>query len=328
MRWLRILLEMFNTVKAAIPNKAFVRHEQSFEVYVLQNEILEISLVPDLGAKIISLMNRRTGREWMSRPAGDAKLFRNRWADDFSSSTLIGWDECLPTVAPCLHYGRSLPDHGEVWNVPWTIDEEAFRRGVLKTSVVLSISPFHFERCIALHGNEVLLDYTLENLGKESERFLWAMHPLVSIHPGDVWELTVEARELLGNPAWLSRLDFGSTQPACAKTYAGPLSEGRAAIKNVQSGDCMRFLWDTKLNHTLGVWLTRGGWNGHHHQALEPSNGSPDALAEACAQDRCGLVPAGGKLSWRVTVQIEPVVATLKRNETDNTQQYSVAMTP
>jgi hypothetical protein len=293
-------------MKSTSSNKIFMRHEQGFEVFVLQNESLEISLVPELGAKVISLINRRTGREWMSSPTGGPKLFRNRQGDDFSTSTLVGWDECLPTIAPCVHNGRSLPDHGEIWSLPWAIDKEAINQGILKTAVVLPISPFHFERCIELRENEIQLHYRLENLGNEPEQFLWAMHPLVPIYPGDVMELTPESRDLLGTPSWLPSLNIESMQPACSKTYASPLHEGRAGIKNLQNGDRMRFLWDARINNTLGVWLTRGGWNGHHHQALEPSNGWPDALVDAASRNKCGLIQPHAQLDWQVTIEIEP----------------------
>ena len=59
-------------------------------------------------------------------------------------SPLVGADECLPTIAPCSWRGRELPDHGEVWNVPWAVDPEALENGILKTSVRLEISPFEF----------------------------------------------------------------------------------------------------------------------------------------------------------------------------------------
>ena len=307
-------------MKSASPNKTFVRNEQGFEVYVLQNENLEISLVPELGAKVISLVNRRTGREWMSAPAAGRKLFRNQFGDDFAASTLAGWDECLPTIAPCIWKNRKLPDHGEVWSVPWTIDLKAFSRGELKTGVALAISPFHFERNITLHENVIQLNYQLENVSDAPEEFLWAMHPLAPVYPGDALELTAEASELLGNPSWLASLDFGTTRPASAKTYAGPLREGRAAIKNLQSGDRLTFLWDTKLNHTLGVWLTRGGWNGQHHQALEPGNGSPDALTDARARNQCGRIPPRAKLNWQVTIQIEPAITSASSTKRDMTE--------
>jgi hypothetical protein len=156
------------------------------------------------------------------------------------------------------------------------------------------------------------------------------MHPLVPIYPGDALELTAETRELLANPPWLDSLEFENAQPACAKTFAGPLHEGRAAIKNQRSGDRMTFLWDTRLNNTLGVWLTRGGWNSHHHLALEPSNGWPDALADAGARNQCGLVPPRASLEWQVTIQIEPVaVATAKLTKTSlSSQNYSHDSTP
>jgi hypothetical protein len=299
-------------MKSVLSTTTFVRYEQGFQVYVLQNESLEIGLVPELGAKIISLVNRRTGREWMNHPAGGMKLFRNQLGDDFAHSTLTGWDECLPTIAPCVWKDRKLPDHGEVWSVPWSIDREAFDLGVLKTSVTLAVSPFHFMRSIVLHKNEVQLYYKLENLSVEPEKFLWAMHPLVPIYPGDAIELTDEMRESIASPPWLDSLEFGTTQPACAKVYAGPLGEGLAGIFNSMQQDRLLLKWDAMVNNTLGVWLTRGGWNGHHHLALEPSNGWPDALADSSVQNQCGTILPHSKLEWRVTIQVEPATAFAK----------------
>jgi len=166
-------------------NSKVSRREQGFEVFALRNDDLEISLVPELGAKIISLINRHTGREWMWSPGTERKLFRNEPGDDFATSTLIGWDECLPTVAPCWHQDRHLPDHGEVWSLPWTMDRDAWRQGRLKTAVKLRVSPLDFERTIELRGNVVQLSYQLTNRSAMAEKFLWAMHALAPVFPGD-----------------------------------------------------------------------------------------------------------------------------------------------
>lgn len=284
----------------------FSRREQRLGVFGLRNDDLEISLVPELGAKIISLINRRTGREWMWSPGAERKLFRNQLGDDFAASTLIGWDECLPTVALCWHQDRHLPDHGEVWSVPWTIDLDGWRRGRLKTAVKLPVSPLDFERTLDLRGNVVHLRYQLTNRSAMAEQFLWAMHALAPVCSGDALELTVEARQQLGSPAWLAGLNLETMRPACVKTYAGPLRDGRAAIGNSATGDRLTIHWDARLNDTLGIWLTRGGWHGHHHVALEPSNGCPDDLATAVARRRCGNIPANGTLHWEVMMQIDP----------------------
>src|SRR5690242_16142349 len=117
----------------ASTNNPAVRNEQGFEVYVLNNRQLEVAVVPELGAKIISLKNLRSGREWMWHPPGELELFYNSPGDNFSSSPLVGMDECLPTIEPCVWRGRELPDHGEVWSAVWNIDEEARQKGMLKT---------------------------------------------------------------------------------------------------------------------------------------------------------------------------------------------------
>src|ERR1039458_10375594 len=89
---------------------------QGFAVHVLGNDGVELAMVPELGAKIISLKNLRTGREWLWHPHDSLRLFKNQPLDDFAASPLVGMDECLPTILPCSWRGRQLPDHGEVWN--------------------------------------------------------------------------------------------------------------------------------------------------------------------------------------------------------------------
>ena len=293
-------------MQSAPHTTGIVREIQGFEVYVLQNEHLEIGVVPELGAKVVSLINRRTGRDWMWRPAVECKLFRSRLGDDFANSTMTGWDECLPTIAPCAHRGRQLPDHGEIWSVPWQLDSESWRQAKVRTTVALPVSPFDFERTVALDGNAVRVDYRLRNRNGEPEEFLWAMHPLLPVFAGDALQLTPETRQHLSDEPWIDSLEFAPGQPACAKRFAGPLREGRAAVGNAQSGDRIAFAWDTRLNDTLGLWLTRGGWNGYHHLALEPTNGCPDALEAASAQRRCGIVPAHSTLSWQIAIQVDP----------------------
>ena len=292
------------TPTSAQTTKTFRRSEQGFDVFGLRNEAVELALVPELGAKVILLRNLVTGYEWMWHPPTGMKLFRNQLGDDFAASTRTGWDECLPTIAPCDWQGRKLPDHGEVWSVPWKIDLEAFGRGVLKTSVMLAVSPFHFERSIALHGNEIRLDYQLENLSNEPEEFLWAMHPLLPVNDHIQLDLTEETENLLAGEQWIDGLKFNTDKPSCVKTYAGSLREGRASVMNIAARDRLQFEWDTDRNNTLGLWLTRGGWNGYHHVALEPANGAADALTDAVKAGQGGLLAPQEKRSWQVKLSV------------------------
>ena len=287
-------------------NHREVRTEQGFNAYVLRNDRLEIVVVPALGAKIISLKNLRSGRQWMWHPEAGLKLFTNRLGDDFSRSPLVGADECLPTIAPCSFQGRELPDHGEVWSAAWEVDRQALEGGVLKTSVDLPVSPFTFERRIELRSGHILFGYVLRSRSSVAESYLWALHPLLRVQPGDRLEIPATTLAPRNGEEWIDVVDSLIPAGRCAKVFAGPLKQGVAAVYNRESGDRLALEWNPVENDTLGLWLTRGGWYGHHHLALEPTNGAPDQLAAAVEGKRCGIVPAAGSRAWGLTMRLEP----------------------
>jgi len=288
----------------AVGNTYKVRYEQGFEVYVLNNRQVEIAVVPELGSRIISLKDLRTAREWLWHPPGERKLFRNRPGDDFGGSPLVGMDECFPTIAPCAWQGRNLPDHGEVWALAWAVDNEAWQDGLLRTSAELTISPFDLERTIELQENEVHLNYRLKNRGATPELYLWSMHPLLRLQPGDQLELPASTRALLDGAAWIDALDSGNPKGDCEKVFACPVTEGLGGIINSKTADRLIFEWDPTQNDTLGLWLTRGGWNGLHHFALEPANGSSDALSTAAQSKSCGTLAGHESIAWHVCLRV------------------------
>ena len=287
-------------------NRLEVRNEQGFAVRVLANEKMELAVVPELGARIISLKNVRTQREWMWHPPEGLKLFRNRLGDDFAKGPLAGMDECLPTISPCSWQERQLPDHGEVWSVPWKVDEAAWESGVLKTSVRLKISPLEFERTIEVRDREVRLSYRLNNLGAKDEHYLWAMHPLLRLREGDQLTLPPSTRSQLNGERWLDAVDSVVPEGNSSKLFARPVQVGKAGIYNRDSGERIEFEWNPAENNTLGLWLTRGGWHGHHHFAVEPTNASCDALALAAETGSCGVVNVGESTTWNVRLRLGP----------------------
>ncbi len=281
---------------------------KGFEACILRNAILEVVVVPELGAKVISIKNRVTGREWMYHPNESLDLFQNQPHDAFAESTMVGWDECLPTISPCTWRGRSLPDHGETWAAQWHLDEAAWRAGVIKTSLQLPISPFRFTREIKMQNDTLRVDYQLENLSGESQEFLWAMHPLLALKAGDQLVLSREMRKSIGHLSWLDSLHFEGNTPSSAKVFARPVQHGQAEILNPGSGDSLIFNWDAAECNTLGIWLTRGGWHGHHHLALEPSNGASDSLAEAAVKgNNCGVLPPFAQKHWAIQMRVTHV---------------------
>lgn len=288
----------------ALGNSYEVRSEQEFATYVMTNAEVELAVVPELGARIVSLQDLRTGRQWLWHPTTGLKLFRNQSGDRFETGPLAGVDECFPTIAPCEYRGRALPDHGELWPAAWSVDRAAWQTGLLRTTATPAISPFHFCRTIELAGNEVRLRYQLTNRSATAEKFLWAFHPLLKLHPGDWLELPSSTRALFNGATWLDDISSAPIAGKCAKIFAAPVAEGFAAIDNPVTGDRLEFEWSPSENNVLGIWVTRGGWHGHEHFSVEPSNGDADRLTDAVARGRCGTISGGQTIQWRICLRV------------------------
>lgn len=296
---------------------------QGFTLARLTSERCSVDVLPALGAKIVSLVDLRTKREWMWRPPGPLRLWRNGEGAPFSDSTFVGADECLPTIEPCKWRGRELPDHGEVWSAEWTLDEGFLSDGVIRTSIQLPRSPFFFERSVTLNESVVRLDYRLTNTGSEPESWLWALHPLLSFEPDDRLDLPEEVRQmrvyLAKQPVFPpgTILEWPEPAPginlhelrlagddAYLKSFAIPLHEGRARIANSRTDDSLTFRWDIRANPCLGIWLTRGGFNGWHHPAIEPTNASTDCLADAAREHAMPTLAPGATKTWHVELLV------------------------
>ncbi len=181
----------------------------------------------------------------------------------------------------------------------------AWENGILKTSVRLKLLPFEFQRTIELVENEIQIGYQLNNCSEEERQFLWAAHPLLRLQSkGDRLEVAGSTRELLNGAAWVDALDTAIPERGHEKIFAAPVSEGWAAVTNQSPDDRLEFNWNPAENNTLGLWLTRGGWHGHDHFALEPMNADTDALSLAIERKRCSEVAGSGSVNWQLRVQV------------------------
>lgn len=290
----------------------------------LRSDAVAIAITPAVGAKVVSLRNRRTGREWMWSPPDHRALRVMQVGTPFDKSSLVGADECFPTIAPCTWRGRDLPEHGEVWGSSWALNERAWAEGRISTGITLPISRFWFERTVVLRDDTVTFDYALRNDDFTAQEFMWAFHPLLALAEGDEVELPPGVTSMrlesainlaLGEQgdevAWpaplpgvqLDRLELGG--PAAVKLFSHERAVSYAAIRNRLTGDELRFEFNARSVDTLGMWLTRGGWNGYDHLALEPGIGAPDELKTAVnGWRRFGLVVPNGITRWQFSIRV------------------------
>jgi galactose mutarotase-like enzyme len=287
------------------------------EILTLSNPALAVSIAPEFGARIVSLVDRASGREWLDgwSPAPKRRLWPPADPTDFASGPGAGIDECLPTVLPCALGRSKLPDHGELWNRRPELLADA--EGVC-CRWSLACLPLDFERRLSLAGGRVILDYRLANRGRTATPFLWAWHPLFSWKPGDQIRFPRTVTSCLHpggteSVPWrhpkpgvdLSRAVFPRGETPAAKVFAGPLTRGHAEIHS-RRGESLVLDWPAASFPYAGIWITRGFWKGLHHWAIEPTNAPVDRLSDILGHSPASLLEPGESRAWRLSVTLRP----------------------
>lgn len=314
------------------------------DTFTLESHLARV-VVARLGGKIRSLVDTTTGREllWQDvRRDCLAPVDGARW----QQHDMSGWEDCLPTVAASTYpawpwSGITLPEHGEVWALPWTAT-------MTKDGVTLTVQgmrlPYHFEKSISLKGAHVQVRHRLTNPSAYPLRYLWAAHPLFQVRPGmhivlpeegrlyvdwsrDQWLGTYpdavtwpEARDARGAPVRLDQLGPPSHERA-AKLYLAPVTAGWCGIYDSEHAYAVALSFDAARLPALGVWINLGGWpteeQNIYHIALEPTTGHPDLLDVAVARGTAATIGPGETQTWTVTLCFGPadtVPSLLQRN--------------
>jgi galactose mutarotase-like enzyme len=307
-----------------------------FRALVMENETVRLVVVPETGARIVSLYDKLARYEWLVSPE-QAHAFRALPSGTpFNENHSGGWDEMLPTIVACVYpgpgarQGLALPDHGEIWTLPWS-DAGCDAAGI-RLSVTGATLPYRLTRSLALNGEgELSLEYQLVNLGDEPLLYLWAAHPQFACQPGARIELPPTETEVVNVLPGSWGPEFGTPgtyntwpaipQPSGATLHqdliAGPeTGRGRkfylpperpiqwAAIHQPTAGCALRLAWDAARLPYCGVWVDEGCLNQVATAAIEPTNAYYDDLGLAAHNGRVGEIAAGISTSWRLTVRL------------------------
>jgi len=284
---------------------------------VLENDAVRLAVCPDVGARILSLLDRRTGREWLVQ--GEPPSDLAAWADEdvvFGGDEAFGWDECLPTVAPCPDPlspdAPPLRDHGECWGRPTDVVADRDRLIARWTS---SRWEWAFERQLELDAAAVEATYRIENRGSRPLPFLWSIHPLLALQPGSTVELDWAAEVRITAAVGFDRppdptpdrWTVGDVSAGTAlKAYARMTAPG-GGVARQPDGASLRVTWDQTAAPVAGLWLEGGGWPAGapvHQVAIEPTTSEDDDLCSAIEARRALVVPAGDTATWQVRISL------------------------
>ena len=303
------------------------------EAWSLVSSGLSVVMVPAMGAKIVSLVDRRTGAEWLI-VSGDRPVRPVAYGALFHEQDMAGWDEMFPTIIPCpypgpgAYHGASLPDHGEAWTLPWQVAQAGEGRLILTLQGYAL--PYQLTRAADCPEPATLqLRYTLNNIGADPMPYLWAAHPQLTCGPDGQVVFPAEVTEVIntipeswgwGPPetrfGWPAAMAIDGS-PVRADLVGPPtlkrarkffvLPEMRpswAAVLRRDSGQWVRFEWDAARVPYLGLWVDEGALNHDSVAAPEPMTAWYDDLALAYQKGEVVTVPAGETHTWTLTVRL------------------------
>jgi galactose mutarotase-like enzyme len=304
--------------------------------YKLENEAVKVLVVPELGGRIVSLLDKAMNYEWLVAPRQAHSVKKVDYGADYNSNQSGGWDEMLPTIvagpypAAGAYQGSALPDHGELWALPWS-DAGSDQERLALTATGRTL-PFRLTRTLLLtECNDLTFEYTLENLGAETLVWLWAAHPQFVCEAGARVVMPPEVQRVIqvqggpwGEPfgAVGARLPWpllpvqenfmfpldtisGVEAKRGRKIYVPPeVSINWAGLLQPRSNCWLRLDWDVATLPYCGVWFDEGALNKAPTIAIEPTNGFYDSLETAYSNERLGRLAAGERCSWKLSLRV------------------------
>ncbi|MBA7560566.1 hypothetical protein ES708_02195 [subsurface metagenome] len=155
---------------------------EDFKALTIKNKKISLTIIPELGGKIISIINRETGFDFIWRNK-TIKLQKFSYDSNFAFSDSSGINECFPTIFPCKYIcfpweNIMIPDHGEIWPL-------SFKTVVKENKIIQDVHgvrfPYIFTRVIGINNNTIKLSYKVENLSQFKFNFIWAIHPIFKL---------------------------------------------------------------------------------------------------------------------------------------------------
>jgi galactose mutarotase-like enzyme len=291
---------------------------------------LRLTVDPECGGKLRSLISLRTGHEFLYQDTRHG--FDGR--KGYSFHDISGWDECFPAVAACR--GRAsagddydYADHGFLWQGPWSV---SLRDGGLDMACDVTALDCSFARSCSLEGDHALrLDYRIVNAGHLPVPFLYSTHPLLAANDQTrVVFPACMARAFnylsadnfgLANGAWFDLPGpnpAGLTGPFRAKhrtfikLFSDRLAEAWCAVEYPDRGERLVMTFDVETLPYVG-FLAQQGYDGlgdgHFANevllAFEPTTGIGDDIPTCERTGTVNVLQPGAERRFWIRLEIE-----------------------
>lgn len=286
----------------------------NMDAIVMNNKSIEMKILPKLGFKMASILYKPKAMEFLFQPT-KGKYDIPEYGDAFQDYDTSGLDEMIPTIERCEYpvgefKGHILPDHGDVWSLPWNVQ-------ILDTEVMGSVKlkslPLEFTKTVGFQGdNTIKMDYSVKNLSNNDIHYVWTLHGLNVFDEDTEFIFQDDMKDVINihSNEDLDRLDLRylknyRNNRSYKYYFWGKFKKGEVGLDYRAKRLKYIIRYDVDKHPYLGVWVTKGGFKGEYNCALEPSNGFYDSVSLAYENHMIPLLEPHGEHSWSVYIDIE-----------------------
>ena len=148
-----------------------------FAALELETNLIKVIVLPELGGKIISVVNKKNGFDcvFINPFTG---LVKYPYDAEYET-TDCGIGDLFPSIGVGFHTdgpwkGVPLPDKGEIWTQP--LETTVLPTGLFQKTYGVRF-PYQFTRRVELRENVICLNYVLENLCPFDFKYIWSLQP-------------------------------------------------------------------------------------------------------------------------------------------------------
>jgi Domain of unknown function (DUF5107) len=295
----------------------------------LENEYLHIVILPELGAKIWKLNYKPKNREmlWHNPNLEPRRLPLN---SDYDDHFFGGWDELYPNDQAETVNGQLLPDHGEIWTLPWKFEITGRKENEVTVHLWVNtpITKSRVEKWVTLKAEEscVHFRHKITNNGEKEQPFLWKPHIAVNIDAPSRIDMSAAKMyiEDFGPPRngktgisynWPfvtdekgETHDMRMTLPVDSEVnefqYGLELKEGWCSVTDCINRLGIGIAFDNELFHSCWLFATYGGWRNLNTAVLEPCTGYPVNLNDGLSKGTHQVLSPNGSIETELVAVV------------------------
>jgi len=236
----------------------------------------------------------------------------------------------FPTISRCFYEeepwsGTEIPDHGEVWSLPWEYE-------LSEKEVIFSVKgvrfPYALQKSVSLEESTLHQQYSVVNQSDADFDYIWAAHPLFNTSEGMKLIVPQDSHSIV-NAVPSNRLgsygrtyafpdaklddgsifDLSSVPKKNSSDYQkywflGKVKQGWCSLHNPHSRLNIDMNWPAEEVPYLGVWVNEGAWAGQYNIAPEPATGAMDRVDFSKMWGMGSLLKSGEIKKWRLSISV------------------------